>query len=97
MAFQNIRRRMTTAKIGLTVALLWLGVPSLATGETIRFSPGADAPIAYNAATGDYQEGASFDPLYCAEEPCVELLHNIFEPLVATTAGQFLEPVLATG
>lgn len=82
---------------GLVVGSLVLGASCAVMAEIIRYSPGADAPIAYNAATGIYQEGASFDPLYCAEEPCVELLHNIFEPLVKTTPGQFLEPVLATG
>lgn len=64
--------------------------------DTIRFSPGPDAPIAYDAATGAYREGASFDPLYCAEEPCVELLHNIFEPLVAAGPDQTIEARLAT-
>jgi peptide/nickel transport system substrate-binding protein len=34
--------------------------------------------------------------LVCAEQPCIELLHNIFEPLITTSQGQELEPCLAT-
>jgi len=65
-------------------------------GQTIRFSPGEVAPIALSAATNTYEEGASFDPLVCAEQPCIELLHNIFEPLITTSQQQELEPCLAT-
>jgi peptide/nickel transport system substrate-binding protein len=64
--------------------------------EAVRFCPGEEPPVAFNAVTGTYEAGASFDPLLCAEEPCIELLHNIFEPLVAVTPGQALEPRLAT-
>jgi peptide/nickel transport system substrate-binding protein len=42
-----------------------------------------------------YEEGASFDPLVCAEQPCIELLHNIFEPLVTTSPDHEIEPCLA--
>jgi peptide/nickel transport system substrate-binding protein len=64
--------------------------------QTIRFCPGEDVPIAFNPATGGYEECASFDPHVCAEEPCIEVLHNIFEPLVSTSNAQVLEPQLAT-
>ena len=73
------------------------GLLSPVGGQTIRFCPGENAPIAYNNLTRLYEEGASFDPLFCAEEPCIELLHNIFEPLVSTSSAQVLEPQLATG
>jgi peptide/nickel transport system substrate-binding protein len=63
--------------------------------QTIHFSPGEDAPIAHNSATNAYEEGASFDPLVCAEQPCIELLHNIFEPLVTTSQDYEIEPCLA--
>src|ERR1700730_11875798 len=66
-----------------------------AAAQTVRFSPGEDAPIALNSATNAYEEGASFDPLVCAEQPCIELLHNIFEPLVTTSLDQGIEPCLA--
>jgi hypothetical protein len=66
-----------------------------AAGQTIRFSPGQDAPIALNPTTRVYEEGASFDPLVCAEQPCIELLHNIFEPLVAVSSDRRIEPCLA--
>ncbi len=65
-------------------------------GRTIAFSPGDVGPVAYNPATGAYEEGASFDPVYCAEEPCIELLHNIFEPLVKTDNSGRIVPWLAT-
>lgn len=65
--------------------------------QTIRYAPSDDAPIAYDAATGRYEEGASFDPLFCSEVSCVELLHNIFEPLVSTSQDRVIEPVLAVG
>ena len=65
-------------------SVVWLSVAAIepAPARTIRFSPGQDAPIALNSATNSYEEGASFDPLVCAEQPCIELLHRIFEPLV---------------
>ncbi|MFQ5970987.1 MAG: ABC transporter substrate-binding protein [Alphaproteobacteria bacterium] len=81
-----------------TLGCLILGLTLLATGaagEAIRFSPGEDAPVALNPLTGRYEEGVSFDPLFCAEEPCIELLHNVFEPLVSTTREQEIEPRLA--
>ena len=31
----------------------------------------------------------------CAEQPCIELLHNIFEPLVTTSPDHEIEPCLA--
>ena len=75
----------------------WLCVAAAApaSSQTVRFSPGEDAPIALNSATNTYEEGASFDPLVCAEQPCIELLHNIFEPLVTTSPEHELEPCLA--
>src|ERR1700730_12205661 len=66
-----------------------------AAAQTVRFSPGEDAPIALNSTTNTYEEGASFDPLVCAEQPCIELLHNIFEPLVTTSPDHEIEPCLA--
>ena len=66
-----------------------------ASGQTVRYSPGEDAPIALNSVTNTYEEGASFDPLVCAEQPCIELLHNIFEPLVTTSPEHEIEPCLA--
>ena len=81
----------------LTLLALVLAATALpAAAEGVRFSPGPDAPVAYDSTSGLYREGASFDPLYCAEEACIELLHNIFEPLVATAADQTIEAVLAT-
>ncbi len=75
----------------------WLCVAAIepALGQTVRFSPGEDTPIALNSATNTYEEGASFDPLVCAEQPCIELLHNIFEPLVTTSPDHEFEPCLA--
>jgi peptide/nickel transport system substrate-binding protein len=75
----------------------WLCVAAAgpAPGQTVRFSPGEDAPIALNSVTNTYEEGASFDPLVCAEQPCIELLHNIFEPLVTTSPNHEIEPCLA--
>jgi peptide/nickel transport system substrate-binding protein len=76
---------------------VWLWVaPVPLWGQAIRFCPGDDAPVAYNPATNAYEEGYSFDPLICAEEPCLELLHNIFEPLVMTSPTQAIKPWLAT-
>jgi peptide/nickel transport system substrate-binding protein len=78
--------------------LLWLALAAAppATCQVIRFSPGVDAPTAYNAATSRYEEGSSFDPYICAEQPCGELLHNIFEGLIAVSEKRVLEPKLAT-
>jgi peptide/nickel transport system substrate-binding protein len=75
----------------------WLAVAAAepSSSQIIRYSPGEDAPIALNSTTGIYQEGASFDPLVCAEQPCIELLHNIFEPLVTTSPDHEIEPCLA--
>jgi peptide/nickel transport system substrate-binding protein len=87
----SLIRRVAAA----TIALLGVGAADRAPGQTVRFSPGEDAPIALNSATGSYEEGASFDPLVCAEQPCIELLHNIFEPLVTTSPDHEIEPCLA--
>jgi peptide/nickel transport system substrate-binding protein len=90
--------RVSALILGLAVAnAAWLtaAVAESGSNQIIRYSPGEDAPIALNSATGNYQEGASFDPLVCAEQPCIELLHNIFEPLVATSSDHVLEPCLA--
>jgi peptide/nickel transport system substrate-binding protein len=81
----------------LIKTLVLLVLPSVTWGQTIRFCPGHDIPTAFNPTTGVYEEWASFDPHACAEEPCIELLHNIFEPLVSTSNEQVLEPQLATG
>src|SRR6516165_11182926 len=84
--------------LGLAVATAaWrsLVAAEQAHSQIIRYSPGEDAPIALDSATGTYQEGASFDPLVCAEQPCIELLHNIFEPLVTTSPDHEIEPCLA--
>lgn len=97
---------MTAAREGWGNALLrwfaagsaaWLCVAAAApaSGQAVRYSPGEDAPIALNSATNTYEEGASFDPLVCAEQPCIELLHNIFEPLVTTSPDHEIEPCLA--
>lgn len=80
----------------VVTALLVLCVSPTVSAQTIRFCPGEDAPIAFNPAKGVYEEGASFDPLICAEEPCIELLHNIFEPLISISGSQAIEPQLAT-
>ena len=85
-----IRRFAVGGAAWLTLAA---GAPAL--GQTVRFSPGEDAPIALNSTTNAYEEGASFDPLVCAEQPCIELLHNIFEPLVTTSPDHEIEPCLA--
>ena len=69
--------------------------PSRTFAETVRFSPGDEAPLAYNPSTGIYEQRLNLDPLFCAEEPCIELLHNIFEPLVSTASDQTIEPGLA--
>lgn len=77
-------------------ALVVLALAPLAAAQAIRFSPGVDAPTAYNAVTGTYEEGSSFDPYICAEQPCGELLHNIFEGLIGISEKRVLEPKLAT-
>jgi peptide/nickel transport system substrate-binding protein len=61
----------------------------------LRFSPGNSAPVAYDPEVGAYREGASFDPYRCADEPCIELLHNIFEPLVSLAENGRIIPKLA--
>src|SRR6476646_4340535 len=97
----NIRRRHAAIRaliLGFAVGnAVWLGIAAAEPGQSqiIRYSPGEYAPIALNSATGTYQEGASFDPLVCAEQPCIELLHNIFEPLVTTSPDHEIEPCLA--
>jgi peptide/nickel transport system substrate-binding protein len=78
-----------------SAAWLCVGAAGPAPSQTVHFSPGEDAPIALNSATNTYEEGASFDPLVCAEQPCIELLHNIFEPLVTTSPDHEFEPCLA--
>ena len=90
--------RVSALILGLAAAnAAWLAVAAAerTPGQIIRYSPGEDAPIALNSTTGIYQEGASFDPLVCAEQPCIELLHNIFEPLVTTSPDHEIEPCLA--
>lgn len=69
----------------------------LCLAQTIRYAPSAEAPIAFDTATGQYEAGASFDPLSCSEISCIELLHNIFEPLVSISRDRAIEPVLADG
>jgi peptide/nickel transport system substrate-binding protein len=81
--------------VGASIAWLVLAPATPAPGQTVRYSPGEYAPIALNPATNLYEEGASFDPLVCAEQPCIELLHNIFEPLVITAPTHEIEPCLA--
>jgi peptide/nickel transport system substrate-binding protein len=71
-------------------------MPAGALSQTIRFSPGTPAPTAFNAAAGRYEEGASFDPYLCAEQPCGELVHNVFDGLVSVSERQTIEPALAT-
>ena len=83
--------------IPIMAALFFMGWPSVAWDQTIRFCPGPEAPIAFDSATGDYEEGASFDPLLCAEEPCIQILGNLFEPLVSVSDTQIIEPHLSTG
>jgi peptide/nickel transport system substrate-binding protein len=78
-----------------TAAWRSLAAAEQAPSQIIRYSPGEDAPIALNSTTNTYEEGASFDPLVCAEQPCIELLHNIFEPLVTTSPEHEIEPCLA--
>jgi len=91
-----MRSRIPPSLIAFVTAIFFLGLSSVAWGQTIRFCPGEDVPIAFNPTTGTYKEGGSFDPYACAEEPCIEILHNIFEPLVSTSNDQLLEPQLAT-
>jgi peptide/nickel transport system substrate-binding protein len=90
-----VRWRMKSC-IAAGAACLFLG-GSPAAGQTIRFCPGTPAPTAFNSATGAYEEGSSFDPFICAEQPCGELLHNIFEGLVSVSDRQAIQPELATG
>jgi len=63
--------------------------------QTIRFVPGVAAPTAFDQTRGRYVEGSSFDPYLCAEQPCGELLHNIFEGLVAVSDTGQITPALA--
>jgi peptide/nickel transport system substrate-binding protein len=83
--------------IAVITALLLMGSSSVAWGQTIRFCPGSHAPFAFDSATGVYKEGASLDPLLCAEEPCIQILGNLYEPLVSISDNQAIEPHLATG
>jgi peptide/nickel transport system substrate-binding protein len=86
--------------VRIAAALLASGFLVLAAlpapGQTVRFGPGIAAPTAFNAKAGRYEEGSSFDPYICAEQPCGELLHNVFEGLVSVSDSQKLEPELAT-
>ncbi len=91
-----MRRWAAPLSLAIVAALLGPGLSTIAEGRAVRYSPGEDGPIAYNPVTQRYEEGGSFDPLFCAEEPCVELLHNIFEPLISTADDQSIEPQLAT-
>jgi peptide/nickel transport system substrate-binding protein len=91
-----MRSRIISSLIPFIPALFFLGWFPMAWGQTIRFCPGVDVPIGFNPATGVYEEGGSFDPHACADEPCFDILHNIFEPLVSTSNAQVLEPQLAT-
>lgn len=84
-----------TAAAALVVGALALAAAP-APAQTIRFGPGIAAPTAFNPATGRYEEGSSFDPYLCAEQPCGELLHNVFEGLVAVSNKRVIEPKLAT-
>jgi len=88
---------MTLRFFAVITGLLFMGLPPVAWGQTIRFCPGQDAPFAFDSATGVYEEGASFDPLVCAEEPCIQILGNLFEPLVSISETQAIEPQLAIG
>jgi peptide/nickel transport system substrate-binding protein len=81
---------------GFCALLVIVAIAHTAVGQVIRFSPGVDAPTAYYAPTGKYEEGSSFDPYICAEQPCGELLHNIFEGLIGVSEKRELEPKLAT-
>lgn len=84
---------------GVTAAwllLAWSAASPAAESAVLRFCPGNTGPVAYNADTRRYEEGASFDPVFCAEEQCIELLHNIFEPLVSTDEVGRVQPRLAT-
>ena len=55
--------RRLAAWVGAALALL---AAVAAQAETIRFGPGSAAPTAFDAATGRYEEAASFDPYICA-------------------------------
>jgi peptide/nickel transport system substrate-binding protein len=92
MCFRAVNR-----PIVLLTALVSLLSSPIARGQALRFCPGDDFPFAFNPITGECDAAGSFDPNVCAEEPCIELLHNIFEPLVSTSNDQVLEPQLATG
>ena len=81
--------------VSIAVWLVLAVGPTVEADQIVRYSPGEYAPIALNPATNTYEEGASFDPLVCAEQPCIELLHNIFEPLVTTSPDHEIEPCLA--
>ncbi|MDJ0896462.1 MAG: ABC transporter substrate-binding protein [Alphaproteobacteria bacterium] len=95
---RNVWRRASII-LGVVLATTPFAQPLAAAQEpettSLRFSPGDTGPVAYDTASRAYREGASFDPLYCAEEPCIELLHNIFDPLVRVDATGRLEPWLA--
>ncbi len=91
------RSRVGRAVTAAAVSVLLLGaVPAAVSGQTIRFCPGTPAPTAFNPATGAYEEGRSFDPFICAEQPCGEILHNMFEGLVSISDTQVIQPELAT-
>ncbi|MGI9450417.1 MAG: ABC transporter substrate-binding protein, partial [Geminicoccaceae bacterium] len=90
-----MRRWQAIAGLCIGAWCLIAAFASVTWAETIRFSPGEEAPLAYNPTTGIYEQRLNLDPLYCAEEPCIELLHNIFEPLVSTAADQTVKPELA--
>jgi peptide/nickel transport system substrate-binding protein len=77
------------------IAAVCTALGGAASAQTVRFSPGTSAPTAYNTVSGRYEEGTSFDPYICAEQPCGELLHNIFEGLVSASEDRSLQPALA--
>lgn len=83
-------------RLALLAAAADFVLAGAASGQAVRFSPGTAAPTAYNAASARYEEGTSFDPFICAEQPCGELLHNIFEGLVSAPDSRSIEPELAT-
>jgi len=83
--------------IAVMAALLFVGSSPAAWSQTIRFCPGESAPVAFDSTAGGYEVGAaSFDPLACADQPCLEILGNLFEPLVSISETQAIEPHLAT-
>ncbi len=79
--------------MALLAALLLAAQP--VAGQTIRFGPGVAAPTAFNSVSGRYEEGSSFDPYICAEQPCGELLHNVFDGLVSVSDAGKISPALA--